>query len=74
MIDRREEAEFTSAWDTFRTRFNTIVPCPECEVTEYKGKVEREEFKLVGGIYEPFGKWIDCDNCAGLGEIEGDYD
>ncbi len=47
-----------------------MIDCPECVHTRYKGQVERETFKCFGGIFEPVGYWVDCDNCDGSGEVE----
>ena len=47
-----------------------MVDCPECVHTGHKGQVERETFECFGGIFEPVGYWVDCDNCDGSGEIE----
>jgi|TARA_B110000495_G_scaffold26515_1_gene19537 hypothetical protein len=70
--DITDEAEFTAAWDKYKQQFNPFIACPECKGSDHVGQIEREEFKLVGCVYEPFGKWVDCDNCNGLGEIQAD--
>jgi hypothetical protein len=73
MYDKTEEAEFTAAWDRHRQRFNPFIACPECEGSDYVGKVEHEKYELMSsGIYEPVGVWKDCGNCGGTGEIESD--
>ena len=72
--EAREEAEFTAAWDKYKQQFNPFIACPECKGSDRVGQIEREEFKLVGCVYEPFGKWVDCDNCNGLGEIQADIE
>ena len=54
---------------------NPFIECPECKDTEREGKVPSEEFKMTSyGVYEPFEKWIDRDNCNGMGEIERDWE
>ena len=50
------------------------IPCPECDHTDYHGKVEKEVHQRFGGTLEPVGEWIDCDYCNGSGEVEGDED
>jgi len=71
--DKSEEAEFTAAWDKYKQQFNPFIACPECEGSDYVGRVEQEKYELMSsGIYEPVGVWKDCDNCNGLGEIQAD--
>lgn len=74
--DITDEAEFTAAWDTHMVKFkaNPFIACPECKGSDRVGQIEHEEFKLIAGIYEPVGKWITCDNCKGLGEIQSDIE
>jgi len=74
--DISDVPEFTGGWDQHKVIFkaNPFITCPECKGSDRVGQVEREEFKLVGCVYEPFGKWVDCDNCNGLGEIQADIE
>ena len=48
--------------------------CPECDHGDswHKGEVATEVWDCFGGIWEPVEKWITCDNCHGLGEVEKD--
>ena len=47
-----------------------MIPCPECDHTDYHGKVEKEVHQRFGGTLEPVGQWVDCDHCDGSGEVE----
>ena len=47
-----------------------MIPCPECDWTDYHGKVEKEVHVRFGGTFEPVTAWIDCDICDGTGEVE----
>ena len=47
-----------------------MIPCPECDHTDYHGKVEKEVHVRFGGTFEPVTAWIDCDICDGTGEVE----
>ena len=51
-----------------------MIPCPECDHTDYHGKVEKEVHQRFGGTLEPVGEWIDCHYCNGSGEVEEDED
>jgi len=51
-----------------------MIPCPECDHTDYHGKVEKEVHQRFGGTLEPVGEWVDCDYCDGSGEIEEEDD
>ena len=53
---------------------HTMIPCPECDHTDYHGKVEKTVYQRFGGTLEPVGEWIDCDYCNGSGEVEEDED
>tara|TARA_R100000935_G_scaffold34387_1_gene55051 strand:- start:2073 stop:2381 length:309 start_codon:yes stop_codon:yes gene_type:complete len=77
--DKSEQDEFTTAWDRHAVVWgqqtvseSPFIACPECNKSDHVGKVEREEFKMIAGIYEPISKWVECDNCNGLGEIQAD--
>jgi hypothetical protein len=50
------------------------IPCPECDHTDYHGKVEKEVHQRFGGTLEPVGEWVDCDYCDGSGEVEEEDD
>ena len=51
-----------------------MIPCPECDWTDYHGKVEAEVFVRYGSHLEPEAAWIDCDICDGTGEVEEEDD
>lgn len=51
-----------------------MIPCPDCEHTGHKGKVEKTLYQCFGGTLEPVGEWVDCEDCNGSGEVECDED
>lgn len=70
--DMSDIGEFTSVWHEYSKNFKPLVACPECKHSNKVGQVEYERFELFGGIYEPVGYWITCENCNGSGEILAD--
>ena len=51
-----------------------MIPCPECDYTGHKGRVEKILYQRFGGTLEPVGEWVDCDYCDGSDEVEEDED
>ena len=45
-----------------------MIPCPDCEHTGHKGKVEKTLYQRFGGTLEPVGGWIEDErpeSCGG---------